>query len=112
MWTRALDGSDEFAAAALDRFCLILGAVAGDIALVQGASAVVIGGGLGLKLADYLPRSSFCDRFVAKGRFERHLANITVKLITHQQPGLYGAAAAFARDASESAAAQALAQAH
>ena len=115
LWARALDGSDGFAVAALDRFCLMLGAVAGDIALAHGASAVVIGGGLGARLAGHLPRSGFCDRFVAKGRFERHMAGITVKLITHPQPGLYGAAAAFAQQAlplSACAAAQALAHAH
>lgn len=97
LWARARDGSDPFAVAALDRFCLMLGAVAGDIALTHGASAVVIGGGLGLRLADYLPRSGFRDRFVAKGRFEQRMAGITVKLITYPQPGLYGAAAAFAQ---------------
>jgi len=98
LWARALDGSDSLAAAALDRFCRILGAVAGDIALTHGASALVIGGGLGLRLADHLPRSDFGERFVAKGRFERRMADITVKLITYPQPGLYGAAAAFARE--------------
>jgi glucokinase len=97
LWTRALDGSDALAGAALDRFCRVLGAVAGDVALTHGARAVVIGGGLGLKLADHLPQSGFCDRFIAKGRFARHMANIGVKLITHPQPGLYGAAAAFAQ---------------
>jgi glucokinase len=112
LWARALDGSDSLATAALDRFCLILGAVAGDLALAHGASAVVIGGGLGLKLADILPQSGFDARFVAKGRFEQRMAAMPVKLITYPQPGLYGAAAAFARDASASAAAQALAQAH
>lgn len=99
LWARALDGSDGFAVAALERFCLILGAVAGDFALAHGAKAVVIGGGLGARLANHLPQSGFCDRFVAKGRFERHMKGITVKLITHPQPGLYGAAAAFARHA-------------
>jgi glucokinase len=98
LWTAALDGSDSLAAAALDRFCLSLGAVAGDIALVQGATGVVIGGGLGLRIADHLPRSGFAQRFVAKGRFERMMADIPVKLITHPQPGLYGAAAAFAHE--------------
>ena len=96
LWTAALLGSDSLAAAALDRFCLSLGAVAGDIALAQGASGVVIAGGLGLRLADHLPRSGFAQRFVAKGRFERMMSDIPVKLITHPQPGLYGAAAAFA----------------
>jgi glucokinase len=98
LWTAALEGSDSLAAAALDRFCLSLGAVAGDVALVQGASGVVIAGGLGLRLKDHLARSGFAHRFVAKGRFERMMSDIPVKLITHPQPGLYGAAAAFAHE--------------
>lgn len=96
LWTAALGCEDSLATAALDRFCLSLGAVAGDIALAQGATAVVIAGGLGLRLTDHLPRSGFRDRFIAKGRFERRLAEMPVKLITHPQPGLFGAAAAFA----------------
>jgi glucokinase len=98
LWTSALEGSDALAAAALDRFCLSLGAVAGDIALAQGAGGVVIAGGLGLRLIDHLPRSGFAHRFIAKGRFERMMSDIPVKLITHPQPGLYGAAAAFAHE--------------
>ena len=97
LWAAALDGSDSLAAAALDRFCLILGAVAGDLALAHGANAVVIAGGLGLRLRDHLPRSGFETRFVAKGRFERRMEAMPVKLITHPQPGLLGAAAAFAK---------------
>ena len=98
LWTTALDGSDSLAAAALDRFCLSLGAIAGDFALANGPTAVVIAGGLGLRLADHLPRSGFAERFVAKGRFESLMRTIPVKLITHPQPGLFGAAAAFARN--------------
>lgn len=96
LWQAAMAGEDNLAAAALDRFCLSLGAVAGDVALAQGAAGVVIAGGLGLRLADHLPRSGFCDRFVAKGRFERRMDEMPVKLIAHPQPGLFGAAAAFA----------------
>jgi glucokinase len=98
LWSLALEGSDSLAAAALDRFCLSLGAVAGDIALAQGGAAVVIAGGLGLHLADHLPRSGFAQRFAAKGRLESRMAGIPVKLITHPQPGLFGAAAAFAQE--------------
>ncbi len=98
LWATALEGSDSLAAAALDRFCLSLGAFAGDIALAQGATGVVIGGGVGLRLIDHLPQSGFAHRFVAKGRFERMMSDIPVKLITHPQPGLYGAAAAFAQE--------------
>lgn len=96
LWSTALAGTDSLALAALDRFCMSLGAVAGDLALAQGAGGVVIGGGLGLRLADYLPRSAFRERFTAKGRFEARMAALPVKLITHPQPGLLGAAASFA----------------
>ncbi|QYE35658.1 glucokinase [Polymorphobacter sp. PAMC 29334] len=102
LWTAALAGHDPLAAAALDRFCLSLGAVAGDIALTQGGfGGVVIAGGIGLRLAGHLPRSGFRQRFVAKGRFEPLMASIPVKLLTYAQPGLYGAAAAFAHNRLE-----------
>lgn len=96
LWKAALAGEDSLAVAAFDRFCLTLGAVAGDFALAHGASAVVIAGGLGRRLADHLPRSGFHDRFIAKGRFERRMEQVSVKLITYPEPGLFGAAAAYA----------------
>ena len=98
IWTLALEGEDGLALAALDRFCLSLGAVAGDLALAQGATGVVIAGGLGLRLKDHLARSGFAERFVAKGRFRTKMEAIPVKLITYPEPGLYGAAAAFAQE--------------
>lgn len=98
IWREALEGTDSIALAALDRFCLALGAVAGDLALAQGAKAVVIAGGLGFRIKDRLIRSGFDQRFVAKGRFQTMMAAMPVKLITHPQPGLFGAAAAFAQE--------------
>ena len=98
IWTEALEGSDPIALAALDRFCLAMGAVAGDLALAHGAHGVVIAGGLGLRVKDRLMRSGFDQRFQAKGRFQGLMAQIPVKLITHPQPGLFGAAAAFAQE--------------
>jgi glucokinase len=98
LWTLGMSGEDSLAAAAVDRFCLSLGSVAGDVALAQGGSGVVIAGGLGLRIKDILVRSGFAERFCAKGRFEAMMAAMPVKLITHPQPGLFGAAAAFAKD--------------
>lgn len=99
IWERGLgtDGApvDLLCAAAIERFCQSLGSAAGDYALAQGASAVVIAGGLGYRLRDKLPRSGFAARFTFKGRREPLLASLPVRLITHPQPGLYGAAAAF-----------------
>lgn len=96
IWTRGQDGSDSLAAAAVDRFCMSLGSVAGDIALAQGGfGGVVIAGGLGYRIRETLLKSGFAERFRAKGRFESLMASIPVKLIIHPQPGLFGAAAAF-----------------
>lgn len=100
LWQLGTSGEDSLAAAAVDRFCLSLGSVAGDLALAHGATGVVMAGGLGLRIKDTLVRSGFADRFRAKGRFEALMANIPVKLITHPQPGLFGAAAAFAQSHS------------
>jgi glucokinase len=98
LWQMGLSGEDSLAAAAVDRFCLSLGSVAGDITLAQGGFAgVVSAGGLGLRIKDSLIRSGFAERFRAKGRFEALMSTIPVKLITHPQPGLFGAAAAYAQ---------------
>ena len=98
LWQMGISGEDRLAAVAIDRFCLALGSVAGDITLAQGGFAgVVIAGGLGLRIKDILIRSGFAERFRAKGRFEGMMSAIPVKLITHPQPGLFGAAAAYAQ---------------
>lgn len=97
IWTAGVDGTNSLATAAVERFCLALGAVAGDIALAQGASGVVIAGGLGYRIRETLLNSGFAERFRSKGRFAPLMATLPVKLITHPQPGLLGAAAAFAQ---------------
>jgi glucokinase len=98
IWQRGIDREDDLAAQAVDRFCASLGTVAGDYALAHGSSAVVLAGGIGLRLRELLPQSQFGERFRAKPRYEEMMAAIPVKLITHPQPGLYGAAAAFAQE--------------
>lgn len=100
LWQAGLSGSDPLAVQAIDRFCLTLGSVAGDIALVQGGAGVVIAGGLGYRIRDVLLYSGFAARFCDKGRFSGLMARLPVKLITHPQPGLFGAAAAFALEHS------------
>ena len=97
LWTMALTGEDSIAAAALDRFCMALGSVAGDIALAHGPGPVVLAGGLGQRLAQHLPRSGFAERFVSKGRYRSLMEALPVKLIKHPEPGLFGAAAAYAQ---------------
>jgi glucokinase len=96
LWQAALEGDDPTAAAALERFCLCLGAFTGNIALAHGANALVLAGGLGLRLCEHLPASGFAKRLAAKGEYRAILEQLPVRLITHPEPGLYGAAAAFA----------------
>ena len=96
LWRAAFEGSDPTAAAALERFCLCLGAFAGNIALAHGANALVLAGGLGLRLREHLSRSGFAERLVDKGEYRSILEQLPVQLIVHPEPGLCGAAAAFA----------------
>lgn len=105
IWTKGTSptdqGGDSLAAAAVDRFCLALGSAAGDITLAQGGfGGVVIAGGLGYRIKDTLKNSGFAQRFCFKGRYEQLMASIPVKIVTHPQPGLLGAATAFVREHS------------
>ena len=95
LWQSALDGADEHAKAAFDRFCMAYGSVAGDLALAHGPHAVVLAGGLNQRMRDALPKSGFHRRFIAKGRFESLMATVPIRLAVHEEIGLYGAAAAF-----------------
>ena len=91
LWHAGISGTDKLARAAVQHFCLALGAVAGDYALIHGAQAVVIAGGIMPRLAALLPETGFAERFIAKGRFEALLKDVPVKLIIHPNPGLLGA---------------------
>lgn len=98
IWRRADAGDDPLAVAAAERFCLILGSVVGDLALAHGAGAVVLSGGVAQRQAARIAASGFHGRFTAKGRFRTLMESLPIKLITHPQPGLLGAAAAFLKE--------------
>lgn len=95
LWQTALDGSDTFARAAFERFCLCFGSVVGDLALAHGPHTVVLAGGLTQRMRDLLPGSGFHARFSAKGRFESLMKSVPIRIALHDEIGLYGAAAAF-----------------
>jgi glucokinase len=95
LWQVAIDGSDMLAAQALDRLVMALGSIAGDLALAHGANAVAVTGGLANRIRDRLAGPLFHDRFRAKGRFARRMADIPIRLAKHPEPGLLGAAAAY-----------------
>jgi glucokinase len=98
LWRAALSGEEPLPAQALLAFCRAFGSAAGDMALAHGAGGVALAGGVGLRLADHLCDSGFEARFCDKGRFKALMAGLPVKLITHPQAGLLGAAAAFAAE--------------
>lgn len=98
LWQNGLTGEDSLASEAIDRFCASLGSLAGDYALVHGANAVVLAGSLCQRLGNRLRAGEFHSRFCAKPRYEAMMAGISIKLLNHPQPGLYGAAAAFQRE--------------
>jgi glucokinase len=80
----------------LERFCRCLGSAAGDIALTHGANALVLAGGIPPRIKDFLRGPGFAQRLAGKGRYKEMMADLPVWLIAHAQPGLFGAAAAFA----------------
>jgi glucokinase len=77
----------------LDRFCAILGSVAGDLALAYGAKAgVYISGGIAPAIIDILAASDFRRRFEAKGRMSDYLKSIGTLVVTQPHAALIGAA--------------------
>jgi glucokinase len=81
---------------ALDHFCALLGAVAGNIALTFGAhGGVYLAGGILPRIIDELESSLFRSRFDSKGRFGQYLARIPVFVIDSDvSPALLGASCA------------------
>lgn len=89
----ALADPDSPCGATLARFCAILGAVAGDIALTTGArGGVYIAGGIAPRILPFLKASPFRQRFERKGRFKAYMADIPTWVITHKHAALLGAA--------------------
>jgi glucokinase len=95
IWKAGMAGEDALASRAVAHIVETLGRVAGDFALAHGAVAVVIAGGLGQRLREHLCSPNFHRAFIAKGRYRSMMERMPVKLITHPQPGLIGAALAF-----------------
>ena len=86
---------------AVEVFCGVFGAIAGDLALTLGAwDGVFLTGGLVPKMLDVLRASAFRRRFEAKGRFAAAMAAVPTVAVLHPQAGLLGTAAFARQDAS------------
>lgn len=89
----ALSESDAQCLLTLETFCAFLGTVAGNVALTFGAKGgVYIAGGIVPRVAYFIKKSPFSDRFVHKGVMSEYLSNIPVNLIVNTHVGLLGAA--------------------
>ena len=91
------NAGNDVCSAALDMFCSIFGAVAGDFALAHGArGGVFIAGGIAKKILPVLVKSQFRARFEAKGRLSHYVEPIPTRLIVHEDATFLGAALASA----------------
>lgn len=98
LWSSAIDGSDPAAREALGLFLDCYGAAVGDLSLTHGSLGIALTGGLTNRIRHLLGGSAFHARFCDKGRYRVRMEGIPIKLVIHPQPGLFGAAAAFARE--------------
>jgi glucokinase len=98
---RGIAGSDAPCGRTLDLFCALLGGFAGNVALTVGArGGLYVGGGIVPRLGERFFRSSFRERFEAKGRFRPFLQAIPTHLITDTMAALTGAGASLAQGSS------------
>jgi glucokinase len=92
--TAAARAGDALCQRAVEMFCSVFGAFAGDLVLTLGAwDGVFLTGGLVPKLLGELQGSAFRRRFEAKGRFSGAMAGVPTLAVLHPQAGLLGAAA-------------------
>lgn len=91
---RAVGKRDAICVEALDMFCAMLGAVAGNLALSLGSrGGVYIAGGIIPRFLTWFTHSRFRKRFVEKGRMRSFLGPIPTYVVTHPYPAFLGLAA-------------------
>jgi glucokinase len=93
--TAGLAGTNAACVATLELFADCYAAEAGNLALrFLAVDGVYIGGGIGMKMLDYLNRPAFFQRFCDRGpaKLRDMLKKIPIHLIIFDQGALYGAA--------------------
>ena len=72
---------------------LVMGGVAGNLALTFGArGGVYVSGGIAPRIADRLAKGTFRARFEDKGRLSDYVKAIPTYLVVHPYPAIIGAA--------------------
>jgi glucokinase len=88
----ALRGDDPLCELALQRFVMLYGAEAGNLALkCLARGGVYLAGGIAAKILPRMTDGTFLANFVRKGRFETLLRQIPVYLVQNPEIGLLGA---------------------
>jgi glucokinase len=91
--TRALDKSNPTCVKTMEVFLDILGSIAGDIALIQGAKAgIYIGGGIVPRITSLINKDTFIKRFTDKGPMQNYVERIPIHIIIADNPALIGSA--------------------
>jgi len=86
-------GSDALCVEALNIFCRIYGAEAGNLALkCLPYAGVYLAGGIASKILPFLEKGAFMQGFLAKGRYRPVLEKMPVKVCTNPEAALLGAA--------------------
>ena len=77
----------------VELFISLYGALAGNLALQYlSKGGVYLGGGIAPKILPLLQEGGFMQAFLAKGRFEKYLSEIPVKVVMDESAPLLGAA--------------------
>lgn len=88
----ALAETDELCSLTVKLFIDIYGSAAGNVALhYYPIGTVYIAGGIAAKIRDKLANGRFIDAFLNKGPMSTVLHKVTVKLVTEEKAGLFGA---------------------
>jgi len=97
-----LEGKAEICTQALDLFCSLYGAEAGNLALkLVATGGMFIGGGIAPRIIKKLSGPAFMKAFVSKGRIGALLEAIPVRVITNDKTALLGAGRVAALAASQ-----------
>lgn len=90
----ALEDASSMSRRVVDLFCAVLGAYAGDVAVIAGArGGIYLGGGILPRIRELVPQTAFEARFQRRGPMTHYVSNIPVNLILSDKAALLGAAA-------------------
>lgn len=90
---RAIAKTSPICEKTVELFISLYGALAGNLALQYlSKGGVYLGGGIAPKIVPLLQEGGFMEAFLSKGRFEKYLSEIPVKVVMDESAPLLGAA--------------------